>query len=130
MKQYICLLYNSYFCFISAWRRYVGKRMRNEIRRRYNNAAIVIQRMYRNKMERQSKIKDNAALIIQRNWRKTLFIKAKLFQCIYNKPIADLNRAAQIIQTKYKCWTLYHNSEIAQMFNRKIEGKVKQKTNK
>ncbi|ORX51090.1 hypothetical protein BCR36DRAFT_351617 [Piromyces finnis] len=104
-----------------AWRRYIGKRMRNEIRRRYNNAAIVIQRMYRNKMERQSKIKDNAALIIQRNWRKTLYIKAKLFQCIYNKPIADLNRAAQIIQTKYKCWTLYHNSEIAQMFNRKIE---------
>ncbi|ORX84101.1 hypothetical protein BCR32DRAFT_266582 [Anaeromyces robustus] len=104
-----------------AWRRYLGKRMRNEIRRRYNNAAIVIQRMYRNKMERQSKIKDNAAFIIQRNWRKKLYIQSKLFQIIYNKPIADLNRAAQIIQSKYKCWSLYHNSEIAQMFNRKIE---------
>jgi len=108
-----------------AWRRYVGRRMRNELRRKYNNAAVVIQRMYRSKMERQNKIKENAALIIQRNWRKTLYIKAKLFQCIYNKPIADLNRAAQIIQNKYKCWSLYHNSEIAQMFHRKLEDIVK-----
>ncbi|KAJ3197485.1 hypothetical protein HK101_003183 [Irineochytrium annulatum] len=108
-----------------AWRRHRGRRQRIKLREEQYQAATLIQRLARRRLRKIRFIKDEAAARIQRNWRRRLFVWIALMRCIYQQPIPELHRAAAVIQTKWKHWSMFRNSPIAKRYNARIEDIIK-----
>jgi hypothetical protein len=106
-----------------AWRRFQGKKMREQIKKEQYRAACIIQRMARRKLRKIREIKNNAAFKIQKAWRRKCHIWVALLRCIYRQPISTLHNAAMTIQRKWRNWHMFKNSPLASKYHRRIEGK-------
>lgn len=85
-----------------AWRRFRGRRWRQQERIAREKAALIIQEATRAFLVKHRAVRDRAARLIQRKWRKTLFFRFCLLKIKFRRPLRDLHAAARTVQRKFR----------------------------